>query len=249
MRKGEFSVVLTEKNLNLEGTVLVTGFRGFGMVGYMVSKHLSLALKARKVGYIVSSPMPPVLLIEEDGAGFPYEIYFSEKARTLIVVNRAIPEREHLDAYASGLAKWAKSKGIGFAVLVGGLSKDFKPHNEKHGYRWISNRYYRGGKLEAPLMEPGLGVMGPLALLYIYMDYYKLPAIMILPYSMVEEVDYDAALVGVNVISEKILGIKPDTASLEEMAIRQKEEMEKTLKLLVEQQKRETSEEERGIYM
>lgn len=245
----EFSVVLTEKDVDLRGSVLVTGFRGFGMVGYMVSKHLSLALGARKIGYIISSPLPPVLLIEEDGAGFPYELYFSEKARTVIVVNRAIPDREYLDSYASGLAGWAKSEGIDFAVLVGGLSRDFKPRDEKHGYRWIANRYYKRGKLDAPLMEPGLGVMGPLALLYMYMDYYRLPAIMILPYSMVEEVDYDAALVGVNVISEKILGIKTDTATLEEMAARQKEEMAKTLKLLIEQQRRESSEEERGMYM
>ena len=181
------------------------------------------------------------------GVGFPFEIYYSRHARAIVIVNRALPERENADEYARSIAEWAGRVRVRYTVLVGGLSREFMPSNEEYGYRWISNRYYRGPRLEAPRMEPGLGVMGPLALLYIYMDYYKVPSIMVLPYSIVDEIDYNAAVNGVKLVSEKLLGVKSDVKALEEHAARQKEEFKRLLQLMTEQAKSEG--EDKGIYM
>ncbi len=238
--------IVVKEPVNLKGSRLVTGFRGFGMVGYMVSKHLAMALGARKIGYLLTRETPPLVLIEEDGVGFPFEIYYSQRARTVIVVNRALPEKEHADDYARSLAKWAMESSIEEMVLVGGLSRDFMPQDEAYGYRWVANRYY-SGRLEAPVMEPGLGVMGPLALLYVYADYFKLPAVMVLPYSIVDEVDYNAAVRGIRVIAEEIIGEEIDVKVLEEMADRQREEMKKILQMITEQGRREG--EDKGMYM
>lgn len=239
--------IIVKEPVDLRDTVLVTGFRGFGMVGYMVSKHIALALGGEKVGYILTRETPPLVLIEEDGVGFPFEIYYSRRAKATIIVNRALPERDNADEYARSIAEWASRVGVRFTVLVGGLSREFMPSNEEHGYRWISNRYYKGPRLEAPKMEPGLGVMGPLALLYIYMDYYKVPSIMVLPYSLVDEIDYNAAVNGVKLVSEKLIGVKSDVKALEELASRQKEEFKRLLQLMAEQAKSEG--EDKGIYM
>ena len=239
--------IVIKKDVDFKDSVLVTGFRGFGMVGYMVSKHLALILEASKVGYIVTNNLPPVVLIEEDGVGYPFEIYHSERSKVTVIVNRAIPEREDIGSYTRGIAGWAKKNKFKFVVLVGGLNRDFMPENEAYKYRWIANDYYKGPKLDAPLMEAGLGVMGPLAMLYVYLDYYNVPSIMILPYSVVEEVDYDASIRGIQIISEKLLGIKPDTSLLEEMALRQKEEVKRIMQMLSEESQRAS--EEKGMYM
>ena len=231
----------------LKGSILVTGFRGFGMVGYMASKHLALALGASKIGYIISEVMPPFIAIEEDGIGYPFDIYYSREFKVTILVNRAVPEREVADEFTRTIAEWARNTGFRFVVLLGGLSKEFKPPGDEYGYRWLHNPYYDGPQLEAPKLEYGLGVMGPLALLYIYLDYYEVPTIMILPYSIVEGVDYDAALLGIKVVSTKLLKVTLQLPELEILARTQRAEFERIIKL-IEREEREEHE-SRGIYM
>jgi len=221
---------MTEFNLwipkaELSGSILVTGFRGFGMVGYLLTKYAAQALGAEKIGYIVpSGDMPPMVIIEDDGPAFPYEVYYSRDHGVLFILNRAMPDRDEWTSYAEGIAAFSSEIGVRLAVLAGGLSKEFMPSEDKFGYRWISNRYaaLAGVSLKAPQMEEGLGVMGPLATLYIFMDYYRVPAIILLPYSMVEEVDYGAVLIGLKVLSDEILGVKVEAPALEEAAEKQK---------------------------
>ena len=244
----DIEIVSDLKREEAEGGVLITGFRGFGLVGYLVSKHLALALKARKRGYILTPYMPPVILIEEDGVGYPFEIYFHDKRRIVIIVHRANPEREVQDDYVRTLADWASELGISLAVLVGGLSDEFKPPEERYGYRWISNRHYVGKRLEAPVMEVGLGVIGPLALLHIYLENRGIPSIMVLPYAAADRSDYDAVAVGLKVISREILGIEISTREVEKMAAQQREFIEYVRRSL-EEQAGERDEEESGIYM
>jgi uncharacterized protein len=241
-------VVLREVSRgDLRGSILVTGFRGFGMVGYMASKHLALALRASKVGYILSDSMPPFIAVEEDGVGYPFDIYYSREARTTILVNRAVPDRDVADEYTRFVAEWAKSIGFDFVVLLGGLSREFRPPGEEYGYRWLHNAFYDGPQLEAPKLEYGLGVMGPLALLYIYLDYYEVPTVMILPYSIVEGVDYEAALLGIKVVSSKLLRVTLQLPELETLARTQRAEFEKIIKL-IEREEREEHE-SKGMYM
>ncbi len=233
----------------LRGAVLVTGFRGFGMVGYLVSKYLALLMKARKIGYILLERTPPMILVEEDGVGYPFDIYMADDPKVVIVVNRALPEKEFMDDYAAGLASWASRVGVKYSVLVGGLSRDYRPEDDKYNYRHLENRFYDGPSLEAPTMEEGLGVMGPLALLFIYMDYFSVPTTIVLPYSAVDEVDYLAAAVGVRIISEKLLGVKLDVGVLEDLAKKQRETMEKILAMMMSEEEKEEGKEGSGMYM
>ncbi len=242
-------VVLDVDRRDLEGAVFVTGFRGFGMVGYLVSKYLALLLNARKIGYILTESMPPVVLIEDDGPGYPYDIYLVDDPKTLIVVNRALPEREHTDEYIWGLADWVSRIKPRVAVLVGGLRVEYKPEEEKFGYRHIENKFYSGPLLEAPKMEAGLGVMGPLALLYMHLDYQQVPAVIFLPYTTAEEADWQAAAFGVKFIAKKFLNAEVDVKTLEEMGIKQRELVEQLMKMLSEESKEKEGKEKPGIYM
>jgi uncharacterized protein len=89
--------------------------------------------------------------------------------------------------------------------------------------------------------------MGPLALLYIYLDYYEVPSIMILPYSIVEGVDYDAALLGIKVVASKLLKVTLQLPELETLARTQRAEFERIIRLLEREEREEH--ESRGIYM
>jgi uncharacterized protein len=64
------------------------------------------------------------------------------------------------------------------------------------------------------------------------MEHFGIPSVMVLPYSSVTGVDYDAALVGARVILEELLGMSASLAELEELAAKQKEEMEKIVEML-----------------
>ena len=230
----------------LKGSILVTGFRGYGLVGYLVSRYIATALKAERVGYIITNTMPPGIVVEDGGVGFPFDIYYSKDHNILVVVNRALPERREWDAYAEFLAEMAANIEAKLAILVGGLSREFKPEDEKYGYRWIANSYYNGKRLEAPRMEEGLGIMGPLALLYIYMDYYKVPTIVVLPYSAVEEADYRATLRGVEVVSE-LVGVKVDLTILEKAVEAQKLVAERVAEMVKAVEERREG--EKSFYM
>lgn len=236
-------IVTEVKPKELAGSVLITGFRGFGMVGYTTSKYMALSLKAKKVGYILTFPMPPFIAIEEDGIGYPYDIYYSGESRTTIIVNRALPEREDADSYTWELAKWIARTEFEYVILVGGLSKEFRRPDEAKGYRWIHNRYYSGPMPSAPQLESGLGVMGPLALLYMHLDYFRVPTIMILPYSAVEGADYEASLLAIRVISRELMKRDVSAQELEMMASMQKEDVEKILQMI----ERESQQEGRGL--
>lgn len=223
-------IVLREPEESLKGSVLITGFPGFGRIGYVVPRYLSSALKLRKAGYVLTPRLPSVIIMEDDGVSFPFEIYHGNNIVT--VINRAVPETRDQAMYCRELASWASSVGISTAILVGGLSRDYEPPGEKYGYRWLHNSFYRGPGLKAPTMEEGLGVVGPLALLHMYMEHFGIPSVMVLPYSSVTGVDYDAALVGTRVILEELLGMSASLAELEELAAKQKEEMEKIVEML-----------------
>ncbi len=236
----------------LDGSIIVTGFRGFGMVGYLISKYVALGLNSRKIGFIVLKNTPPLILVEEDGVGFPFDIYFDNTNKILTIVNRALPEKEQATEYARAIAGLASMINARFLVLGGGLNKDFMEEVEEHGYRHLPNRFYKGPMPKAPRMEEGLGVMGPLALLFIFSEYYEIPSIIILPYSTVEDVDYDAALRGVEIVGNEILGTEIDTSKLKEEASKYREAREKLASLIVSAQEEvggERRERHGGMYM
>ncbi|GAB6148396.1 proteasome assembly chaperone family protein [Stetteria hydrogenophila] len=242
----EWSLKLWVALKRLEGSVLVTGFRGFGMVGYMASKYLAMGLRASKVGFIYSPFMEPVLLVEDDGIGFPHDVYYSEKGVT-VIVNRALPPAEGQGDLVELIADLAAEARVRLAILIGGLSKSYMPEGEEYGYRWLKNSYYTGPDLEAPMIHKGLGVVGPLALLFASLEMRGIPALMILPYSYVEEADYAAAKTALQVVS-KLLGVEIDLGSLERLIDQQREMIER-VKQLVEAGEVERSRGEKGIYM
>ena len=236
MPRQRVELVLRVPESSLKGSVFITGFPGFGRVGYVVPKYISTSMSLSKAGFFVTPRLPSVIVMEDDGVGFPFEIYYGRAGgRALtVMVNRAVPDPAEQGVFCSELARWVADTGFEFVVLVGGLSREYEPPNEQYGYRWLHNSHYKGPRLRAPLMPSGLGVIGPLALLHIYLEQYGVPSVMVLPFSVVEDVDYDAALVGVRTVLGELLGLQVETSELERLAAKQKEEMEKIAEILAQ---------------
>ncbi len=242
-RKGKVELVVKVPQEELRGSVLLTGFPGFGRIGYVVPRYIASALSLRKVGYIITPRVPSVVVMEDDGVGLPFEIYYGKAGdqKVMVLVNRAVPEPLDQHAYCSELASWTAEVGVSYAVLVGGLSRDYEPVNDTYKYRWLHNSHFTAPQLRAPKMEGGLGVIGPLALLHIYLEHRGVPAVMVLPYSVVDGIDYDAALVGANVILGELLRVQASVEELAELARRQREALERMAEALYQDRSRESS--------
>ena len=208
--------------------VLVTGFKGFGMVGYITTTHLVEKLSLRRLGYIMTRYMPEFATYGYEGIVAPFEIYGSGSHNIIVVVNHDIPADRDRDAYAETLILLAKKLGIAKGIFVGGFDARFRQGDEK--YRWLPSGGFREN-LNAPIMDKDLYVVGPLALLIIYSEIHRLPAATILPYAEAARPDPAAAAVAVEIIS-KMLGVQIPVDELIEMARKIEQAIEK-----VEQQK------------
>lgn len=191
---------------------LVTGFPGFGAVGYIATKYLVEALRLRRIGYIVSKYMPDVVSIEgERSFSFPHEIYSREGLGLVVLVNSVVPNIHERVEFAEAVVSWSIENRVSEIFLVGGLDPSTRRSPEEL-LRWTGNSW---GKrvLKEEAMEKGLIIVGPLAILLTFTEILGQPSTVILPYAERERPDPRAASVAVRKLSE-ILGLEVDVRDL-----------------------------------
>ncbi|WP_440060106.1 proteasome assembly chaperone family protein [Thermogladius sp. 4427co] len=213
------NIVLLDKvsDSDLEGSTFITGFQGFGMVGYLTSRHLVMELKLKRIGFVRTRYYPETTIYtRESGIVYPFELYYGvvEGRKILVLLNNGTPSVRDRTDYAEFIARWVKEKKISNAILVGGLDPSLK-ESEEEKYRWVPIGGYTG-KLNAAILE-NRHVIGPLALMMIFMDAYKVPGVAVFAYTELYRPDPRASAVAVEVIGE-LLGLKIDTTRLLEEA-------------------------------
>jgi len=203
----------------LEGAVFITGFQGFGMVGYLTTRHIVQELKLKKIGFIKTRYMPELTFYTEDvGITYPFELYYgSVNGKKLVVLlNNATPHKRERTEYAEFVAKWVRENKISYAILVGGLDPSIRESSDEK-YRWIPISGYKIA-LNAPILSEKY-VIGPLALMIMFMNAYNIFGVAIFSYTDLYRPDPRASAVAVEVIS-RILGIEISVKKLlEEAAI------------------------------
>ncbi len=222
--------------------ILVTGFRGFGLVGYISVLHLVNSLNCSRVGYIVTRYMPEAISPGKDRIAAPFELFHctTSKFDAIILVNHEIPDDRERTRYAEAVIRWAKSIGVDELYLVGGFDSRFKQGDEK--LRWLcTSKCVRS--LSEPKMSEGLYVIGPLALFILFSEIYELPAIVVLPYTDTSRPDHRAAAVAVEAFS-RIYGVKVDVSELYEEA----KKVEEIIAIMEKQREAMTATSER-VYM
>ncbi len=220
---------------DMEGSdLLITGFKGFGAVGYITTLHLVEKLNCKLAGYIVTKYMPEEVTPDnKNNLAAAFTIYSCSLSnhKAVIIVNHDVPLPQERTRFAETLVKWAKNIGVHEAVLVGGFDSRFKEGSEV--LRWIATSHYQK-QLEEPRMQQGLYVIGPLALVLLHAEILGLPAVAILPYAEASRPDPRAAAIAVKRIGE-LYGFEVGVEDLLEEA-RKIEEMINML----EKQQRET---------
>ncbi|BCU67383.1 carboxylate--amine ligase [Sulfolobales archaeon HS-7] len=212
----------------LQNSTLITGFRTLGEVGYLAVRHLILSTKPRKIGAIVTKYQTDITFLDEYGLATPFDIFFDEGKKIIYILNHLLPIRREWADFSRTIIKWSLSLNVSNMFLIGGLDRRYK--TTQASMAWLKNNY-SPIELNMPLLEKQQLIIGPLALLIIYSELYKVPASILLPYADRDRPDPAAAAEAVNVISE-LMGLKIDVNQLLEDAKRIEEEITKQLKQL-----------------
>ncbi len=209
------NVVLTSNigKDKLEDSIFITGYTGFGLVGYLTTRHIAYELGMDRIGFIETKYMPESTFYNERiGIVYPFELYYKVigDKKLLVLVNHSIPDTRERTYFVKEVANWVREVGVREAVLVGGLDPAVKEGKDEK-FRWIPIGSTEK-KLDAPLLIDR-HVVGPLALTMMYFNAYSIPGVVILPYAEPYRPDPRATAIAVAEIS-KLLGINIDVTEL-----------------------------------
>jgi len=194
---------------------LLAGFHGIGETGYIAVSYIVHALKARRVGFIRTANLPAFVTTTRNGLLTPFEIY---RRGNLVMVKLEFPPHRNEEAeMARTMASWAVEEKLKEALLVGGLDVGFK--NGRHESRIVPTRacMCKAKEFAIPLLEQGLYVYGPLAIMLSEFEASNFPAIAILPYAESSRSDPRAASIAVRAVA-KACKLKIDVSDLENYA-------------------------------
>jgi len=194
---------------------LITGFHGYGQTGYIATSFLVHALGAKRIGYVEVDHPPPFVATSEKGLITPFEIYGKEK---LVVVKLEFsPHRTEEAEFAKVLASWSIEEKFKQAILIGGLDSSLK--TSEHQLRIVPTQAYlaKQRNLNAPALEPGLFIFGPLAIMLSEYEMRNFPAVAILPYASPDIADPRAAAIAIRYVS-KAHKLNVDVSQLEKDA-------------------------------
>lgn len=192
--------VLVERKTNLRGSTLITGFHGVGQTGYIATSYMIHALKANRIGFVEVANPPPWVGTAEGGLVTPFEVY--AKRKTVLVKLEFSPHRSEEAEFAKVVANWAIKEKFKDAILVGGLDIAFQ--NNEHDFCIVPTGAYlnRAKIFKAPILEPGLLVYGPLAIMLNEFEIHDFPAVAVLPYAEPARADPAAAALAIRKIAK-----------------------------------------------
>jgi uncharacterized protein len=199
------------KDVPLKDCVLVTGFHGLGATGYIAVKHAVSTLAAEQIGYIDTERIPPFVSMDDGRLSLPFEIY--KKDEYVFVITNVPPHPKERHAFSRALSEWAIEKGFKSAYLIGGLDNRLKPTDADKIRCTVSKGFKGQSDLGIPLLEKGLFVVGPLAVMLATFEINGFPAIALLPYANPTRPDPLAASVAVEYLN-KLTNMNIDISSL-----------------------------------
>lgn len=158
------------------------------------------ALKADRIGFVDVSNPPPWVGTAEGGLVTPFEVY--QKRKTVLVKLEFSPHRSEEAEFAKTLSNWAIEQKFKDAILIGGLDSAYKQSKEDFCIVPTGAYLQNAKKFNAPVLEPGLLVYGPLATMLNEFEIHDFPAIAVLPYAEPARADPAAAALAIRKISK-----------------------------------------------
>ncbi|MDI9609500.1 MAG: PAC2 family protein [Candidatus Verstraetearchaeota archaeon] len=198
-------------NSSLKGCSLITGFHGLGATGFISVKHAVTSLSADLIGYIETDRIPPFVSMEEKRLSLPFEIY--KKDKFVFVLTNVPPHPKERQSFSKALAEWAIDEGFSSSYLIGGLDSRLRPTETDKIRCTVTKKFKDVESVGIPLLEKGLFVVGPLAVMLTYFEINEFPAIALLPYANPTRPDPMAASVAVENLN-KLTNLAMDVSQL-----------------------------------
>ena len=182
-RESKFEIILKKGFTIKPGSTFICGFHGIGEVGFLSTAHLTRALNAERVGFIKSDMLPLFVSMEHEKLVLPFEIYSYAKNNLVFLVPRFQPHQSEQWGFVDRLADWIIKSKFSEVLLLGGLDASFKEDDEE--MRCVPTSAYesRIKRWSIPLLEEGLFVAGPLALLLAELEMKNTAGIGVLTYA------------------------------------------------------------------
>lgn len=218
------AVNLISKEKSFRGCTFITGFHGIGETGYIAVSYLVHTLNASRIGFIDVAKPPPFITASEFGLTTPFEIY--KQGKIVILKLEFPPHKSEETQMLKTISSWIVEKKFKEAVLIGGLDSTFKGDDSDLKIVPTSAYLTKPKRMKKPILDKGLFVFGPLAVLLGEFEVHNFPAIAVLPYAESNRADPGAAANAIKTIS-KMCKIKVDIKDLERDAKEIEEEVTK----------------------
>lgn len=212
---GRVRLVLTEP---IEARVLISGFHGVGHVGWIATRYIADKLGTRRVGVVVTPDMPAFVSVKNSVIA-PYELHLKENY-LFFVTNTPLSQRD-ISRVPLALAEFALKSGVEETILFGGLDRRFATEGDETVRIAPTRKYIERHSSEISwlkVIEEGLGIVGPLALMLAIYEAYDSSAAAILPYASPDRPDPLAASKAIEV-ANRLLSLNVDTEELREEAV------------------------------
>jgi uncharacterized protein len=227
-RDSSFEIILKEEFKVKPRSTFICGFHGLGEVGFLSTAHLTRVLDAERVGFIKSDMLPLFVSMEDGRLVLPFEIYSYKKI--IFLVPRFQPHQSEQWQFVDQLCRWILSQNFAEVVLLGGLDASFK--EDETEMRCVPTTAYatEAKKWDIPILEEGLFVAGPLALLLAELEMRNQAAIGLLTYATRGRPDPGSAAIMLKKINT-IFGLEADVDQLleESKEIERLEKMRKSI--------------------
>ena len=249
----KFKVFYEDQKLLDQCSTIIAGWHGLGEIGYITVSHLIQELKLKRIATIMSSGAPPFISVQNSQLRLPFEIYGREEYDFAVFIPHLQPYRHVQIEFSEKMSEWIlQQKNLELAFFIGGVDNRLKTTEGKIQY--IPTRtFLKHSKLPESftsevrdnLLDPGLFVAGPLAIMLGYLDMSMFNASGLLAYAQRDRPDPLGAIVIVEKLNE-LLGISVETEELSNNAQTIEEEIKKQLAPIEENQSEDLS--SRRIY-
>ncbi|MHA1214585.1 MAG: proteasome assembly chaperone family protein [Candidatus Hodarchaeales archaeon] len=214
----------------------IGGWHGLGEIGYICVSHLVQELDLTRIATIMSSGAPPFISVYQNHLKLPFEIYGSPDYDFAVFIPHLQPYRHVQIEFSERLSEWIlEHNNFESAYFIGGVdvrlktpdkSLQYIPTRSFKDYQGIPDEFKE--EVKDNLLDSGLFVAGPLAIMLGYLDMNSFPALGLLAYAERERPDPLGAVVAIEKLNY-LLKISVDTEELINNARMIEEEIKRQL--------------------
>ncbi|MHA2294780.1 MAG: proteasome assembly chaperone family protein [Candidatus Hodarchaeales archaeon] len=204
-QKFQFKVIIEDEQALSKCDTFIAGYHGLGEVGWLTVRHLIDELATKRVAIVSSSSAPPFISIENSAIRLPFEIYAYENLA--IFIPRLQPYRHTQVEFSEKISEWVLSrKHFTKCFLIGGV--DSRLRTDEMDTKYVPTRAWleadTDDDVKQNVLDNGLFIAGPLAIILGMMDLKKFPALGILAYAERDLPDLNGAANVIKVLSNKV---------------------------------------------